>query len=131
MACKILCMNKSKTPFRGTCKSENLRKLKKKTFWRFKIQNPSKENCFDYLTSKILQKKIIWRVWPSPMSRWLYSSRGNCGKVLYLRRGWGDLDPKQRIAIMTTLNLSIFLIQMKSKRTDYSISTKINCFYLN
>ena len=49
MACKILCMNKSKTPFRGTCKSENLRKLKKKTFEDSK--------------SKILQKKIVLIIW--------------------------------------------------------------------
>ena len=40
----------------------------KKSFWWIEIQNPSEENCFDYLPSKILQIISFQRLWPSPMS---------------------------------------------------------------
>ena len=75
MACKILCMNKSKTPFRGTCKSENLRKLKKKTFEDSK--------------SKILQKKIVLIIW-HPKSFRKKSFEGH-GLRLCLD-GWAVID---------------------------------------
>ena len=41
----------------------------------------------------------------------LYSSRGNCGKVLFLRRGLGELDPKVgKNSNYDYFKLSIFLI---------------------
>ena len=57
----------------------------------------------------------------------LYSSRGNFGKVLYLRRGLGDLDPKVgKNSNYDYFELKYILIQKKSKITNYSISTKTN-----
>ena len=34
----------------------------KRSFWRFETHNPSGKNRFDYLTFKILQKKIVLKV---------------------------------------------------------------------
>ena len=61
----VLFVNKSETHFRGTCKNEYLLEknrfegfsseaFQKKSFLWIEIQNPSEENCFDYLRSKIL-----------------------------------------------------------------------------
>ena len=61
----VLFVNKSETHFRGTCKNEYLLKknrfegfsseaFPKKSFLWIEILNPSEENCFDYLPSKIL-----------------------------------------------------------------------------
>ena len=75
----VLFVNKSETHFRGTCKNEYLlekivlkvflqKPSKKKSFLWIEIQNPSEENCFDYLPSKILLNLSFQMLWPSPMS---------------------------------------------------------------
>ena len=62
----VIFVFKSETHFRGHVKMKTfekeiflkviLQKPSEKIVWRIVIQNPSKENCFNYLRSKIIQK---------------------------------------------------------------------------